>query len=163
GRFSNLQLNLGLFSRAQHGEWAEREAGLSWVAFDERWEPRGDKRPPGWRKPCPLAILRELQSLGRIPPDVWPPWVYKRKDGLFGARRRTADGVLDFGPLPTPEQAFAAMAAALGLNFPVVVKPVMLPKPPRPCSGKCGAKGATDAEGRNFAAALTEALAARGV
>lgn len=70
-----------------------------------------------WRPPTSIwSVLKALKESGDVPQGVLPRWVYRRPDGMYGAKvshgpRRTR---LD-GPFESEEEAHDAMRKHLGL------------------------------------------------
>lgn len=62
-----------------------------------------------------ITVFVEMQREGKIPERVLPPGAYRRRDGLWGARRRfgKTGPVVRVGPFPTAEEASRALGQKL--------------------------------------------------
>lgn len=118
GRGTHIQLNLGCFTGVEHGELAAALCARAVAAFKTRWH----ADPVTRQYKHPWVVMQELQALypkkGWIRRGVLPTWVYRRPDGLYGARAEDANGnPVEVGPYRNPGNAFTAMAVRLGKKF----------------------------------------------
>jgi hypothetical protein len=99
-------VNLGLFTRAEHGDDAEWAAGRAARAFARLYRPH---EPGGGLR----EALEHLKAEGLVPRDVLPPWVERVGEGTYRGCVKVGGEWVATAVVADAWEAYAAAGAVL--------------------------------------------------